>query len=41
VVGDVLDNVFAGADKKFSINLWTKINEFPEGTAGKTVSSFL
>jgi hypothetical protein len=30
ILGDVLDDVFAGPDKKFSIDFWTKINELPD-----------
>ncbi|MHA2253749.1 MAG: LamG-like jellyroll fold domain-containing protein, partial [Candidatus Kariarchaeaceae archaeon] len=41
VIGDVLDNVFAGPDKEFSVDFWVKINSFPNGIPGKTVASWL
>jgi len=39
--GDVLDDIFAGANKKFTIDLWTKVEALPNGVPGKTVRTDL
>jgi hypothetical protein len=39
--GDVLDDVLAGPDKQFTIDLWLKINAMPDGNPGETVRADL
>jgi hypothetical protein len=39
--GDVLDDIFAGADKKFTIDFWTKVDTLPNGSPGKSVRADL
>jgi len=39
--GDVLDEVLAGPDKQFTIDLWLKINSLPDGDPGETVRADL